>query len=337
MKDIVAEALARAEEFESQGEEGETVQADDFDGPTIAVVGCGENALSWITEGFDFRPRTGLLEKRIDFDVTTIGIGPTALDRDALEIDNVLSPDSLRSTEKFAHFDIIAVVGYLSNPESLPWMVDTCQRTPAETLVISLPVIPPEGISDTQIPTFEQLVSVSGTTIPFDLSQVTSSAVDASSGESTSEPPVRTAVGRMRGVLRDLFELFAEPIAAPVSRFDVRQLLESGGVTILYWGCGTRASVPEGLLQDAVSNRVSHGDQTAADGGLGLLRFGAAFELQEFETMVKHTASRFQPTSVGRDRWQTAGFVTRGFGEDCRFILLLTGIELQSFSFIHKG
>lgn len=331
MKDIVSEALKQAEIAESQ--ETKHTEADEFGTPEMAVVGCGEEALRWIDNSFTFRPRTGLFGKQVDFDVTTIGIGPLAETRPESAVDRVVSVQSLECNDEYFQYDLVAVVGYLSGTEPLAHMVETCQNASEETLVISFPVIPTDGLSTVSISMFQQLVSISGTTIPFDLAQVS----DASGGQdpteqSTLAPILSTTFGRIRGVLRDIFELFQEPIAVPADMAAMKQIFETGETTVLYWGNGTRQTSPEEMLQDAVSNRSSECDVDTVDRGITLFRFGASFELAEFENLHDYIATRYQSSSAGQTCWQTAGFVTQGFGDQCRIILLLTGIELESFT-----
>lgn len=335
MKDIVSEALKYAERSEQQ--DTESTECDEFGPLEIAVVGCGEEALTWIDKCFTFPPRTGLFGKHVEFDVATIGIGSPTEIRSEFTVDRVVSTQSITCDDENFQYDIVVILGYLSEADTLASMVKTCQTVLEDTLVISFPVIPTDGLPSIPPSMFQQLVSTSGTTIPFDLAHLSESSEEENQiDQSTLAPLLRTTFGGIRDVLRDLFELFQEPITVPVDMAAVRQIFDTGDATVLYWGTGTRQKPPEDLLQDAISNRSAGCDVATVDRGLSLVRFGAPFTLAEFENLRDCIKTRYQSPSAGQACWQTAGFVTQGFDDQCRVVLLLTGVKLESFTFIQK-
>lgn len=355
MKDIVEAALNSREREDATSEPTESTERsnDEFGDPEFAVIGCGEDGANWLSGGFKFRPRTGLFDTQVDFDVTTIAVGSQSALSGANDVDEMIPVESIDPTSESSsgpndsrppfegdsgilqEYDVAVVFGNVSQVSTTVQMEHVCRHLAEETLTLCLPVVSADLLATTQAVAFRRLVTVANTTIPLERSRVQeifSADKEAVEGERPNEQtPIRRALMELS---RDVFELLQVPIAAPVDLLRVRSLLESGGVAITHWGWGVRDDVPETLVEHASSHRLCDGETDSADGGLGVVRFGAPFELREFQELEDYLLTNRRPPNTNETWWHLGGMLNRGFGNQCRIVLLFSGVDVGSLPFI---
>ncbi|KAB1190764.1 MULTISPECIES: hypothetical protein [Haloferax] len=357
MKDIVEAALNdRGGEHDVDEDtdlpDGST---DEFGELTFAVLGCGEDGISWLSDGFKFRPRVGMFDTQIDFDTTTIAVGSPAVVSAASDVDEVISVSSLgasgdpvnesrlsfedgsKTFETFEKFDVVVVLGNASRAGDTVLMERVCRTLTDDTLTIGVPLVFSDVLSQMETSAFRRLVTSVDSTIPLEWSRIRPIFGGKSDTADSSDSNDQTLiVSTLTDLTRDIFELFHVPIEAPPNIVKVRSLLDSGGVTLVHRGLGTRDDVPGELVEDAEEHRLSSGDTSTADGVLGLFRFGAPFTLGEFQTVEDYLDSNYRPTHEDAI-CQLGGMVTRGFGEHCRLTLLFSGVDIDSVSFVRRS
>jgi hypothetical protein len=337
MEDIVDVAL---EESTSQCPEDESclVSPDEFLPPTCAVIGCGSVGIDWLRhvdaahidialggkstlESIDDPPDTQIRVSKGTPDGQPPRIASHDLDQ-ALDV-------------PLDQLDIVAVMLHLDNPDLGRLAASVCRSLEDDQTVVAVPAIPENGLSEAATVAFTDLVDAAGTTIPYDLGRIHDSFADAFSDGSHQEV-IDTTGSVMLDWVEDVFEALRDPLAVPLNCADAYTLLQDGGVSLLYWGWGCREDLPDALLQDAAAHRVCDGDRSSANGGFGFLRFGEPFTLREFEAVEQHSESVFRPEGVASERWLISGQSSPGLGDNCRFALLITGIDVKSLPFVYN-
>ncbi|POG55093.1 hypothetical protein [Haloferax marisrubri] len=358
MKDIVEAALNSREREDVASEPTESAErsTDGFGDLKFAVIGCGEDGIDWLSDGFKFRPRTGLFDTKVDFDTTTIAVGSRSSLSGANDVDEVFpvasidrngesSPEPNDSSHTFEgdtdilqEYDVAVVFGSVSQVSTTVQMEHVCRHLAEETLTLCLPVVSADVLTTTDAVAFRRLVTVTNTTIPLERSRVQEifgADKEVVEGERTTE---QTPIGRaLMELSRDIFELLQVPIAAPVDFLRVWSLLESGGVATAHVGAGVRDDVPETLVEHATSHRLCDGETDTADGGLGVVRFGAPFQLQEFRELEDYLGTNRRPPNATETWCHLGGMLNRGFGDQCRLVLLFSGVDLDSVSFLERN
>lgn len=321
MQDIVEQALANADEAASP--DTDTADAAEFGPPKFAFVGCGDAGVRRASESVE-SGRWGRPRGSEGFDVTTVTI--ESADPEAPTLGDGLA-------DRLDDIDIAVVTAHLTDSEVTDLAAAAVGRLPADAIVlaiVSVPETPPA--TDRFSAAFSELAERADTTIPIGLGRVRDGFGREGPTETDGDPHalVDDLVGE---VAFDVFEMAAEPLAAPLNLADFYDLLESGGVALTYRGWGTRTDIPADLLDHAVAHRLWDGDPDTADGGFGFCRFGSELLLGEYETLFADATDRFAPPAVERDRWLHAGNSAAGLGEECRLTLVLTGIDPDSPAF----
>lgn len=321
MDDIVEAALEHAAETaddaatddrDAANTDAADTDAGEFGPPEFAFVGCGEAGVRRATETLSSDRRSDATA----FDLTTRTVrAPSS----SLESD----------TEDLAGTDLAVVTAHLTDTETIDRTAATVDCLPggATTLaLVSVPETPPD--TDRFSTAFAVLADAADTTIPVELGRLR---------EDYDENSVHAlADGLVTEVALDVFEMAAQPLSAPVDLAALYDLLDTGGVALAYRGWGTTEDIAGDLLDHAVGHRLCDGDPATAGGGVGFCRFGDEMLLDDYDELFDETTARFAPPETDSDRWLDAGNVADGFAEECRFTLLLTGIDPSSVAFLDR-
>lgn len=237
-------------------------------------------------------------------------------------------------TDAVVTADVVVVTGHLESTASARLLGTVCQQIPAEPTVLAIPSIPADGLSDDSRSAVLEVIDATGTTVPVDLGRIDDAFHRAVA--TNGDGPLEIATRLIVEWLGDVFETFRGPIAA--GRCNQRsvsyELFDDGGVSLLYWGWGTREDAPETLLEHAASHRFCDGDRRTATGGFGFVRFGHEFTLGEFESVEAIASQRLRGTDVGDGRWLFCGDSMRGLTEELRLAHLVMDVDPESIAFL---
>lgn len=334
MKDIVEEALQHAKE--TQGEASETSpDAHEFGPSVCAIVGCGAVGISRI-------------EQVDDADVSIAVATPSTLDEvpSNLETDNsvvevemtderVLNYSNLESALNNAVFeaDVIVVTGHLENTASVRLIEAVCRKLPEQSTVLAVPSIPEDGLSTGEKSVFFELIHSAGTTVPYDLTRV-SDTYRAS--KTDNKDTLEIANSLIAEWTEDVFKSVCVPPRSGLCTQPslASELFDNGGVSLLYWGWGSREEDPEAVIKHAASNRVCDGNRETATAGFGFVRFGHEFTLKEFEALEEAASQWLRSDNVDDRRWVFSGDNTLTFSVEYRLAHLVVDIDPKSLAFL---
>ena len=229
--------------------------------------------------------------------------------------------------------DVLAVPLNLCEESIGQLAANACLEAEADRTIIALPTIPQEGLTNGMRAAFRILVDAADTTVPSDTDRIT----DAFSHSKSRLPGAHREVESVLTAewISDVFAAFRSLIAGrPAQRQPLFRILNSGGVSMLYWGWGTRQEEWDELISHAASHRVSDGKRRTADGGFGFVRFGGMFTRKDFDDLRTATADRLRHDEMKDDRWTVGGDTSRGLGSECRLAVLLTGLEVDTLPYI---
>lgn len=333
MKDIVEEALQHADERERQSTDDDP-SIDEFRTPVCALVGCGSAGATRV-QAFDTHAKTADTGSDTIYDIAETDL--------SILVRNGTPPKDTGDTDQPAvvatrdavleAVDLIAVTADLGDPTSAERAVAVCRGVADDQTVVAVPTIPKEGLSDTSRAIFFELVEAAGTTVPVALSRISDGF--CTPDPTTESDPVQRANAVIVAWLEDIFDTVQQSLAAPCRQLStIYELLNSGAVSMLYWGSGTRSSLPDELLEDAVAHRLCDGNRQTASGGFGFVRFGVEFTLAEFESLETQSTERLCPETVADRRWTLCGNTDPDWDDECRIALLVADIDPASLPFV---
>lgn len=336
MEDIIEAALHDVEETEWTVSD-DAADADEFGLPSCALVGWGSAGIDRV-ERMDEADSTAVIGELSVLGRATgnvgvrIPVGETDICGELQPLDH---PDFASALDDaVATADLVVVTGHLESTASVRLLETISRQLPAAPTVLVVPSIPREGLSDDSKSALLDVVDTVGTTVPFDLSRI----VDAFHRAATAQDddPIEIANRLVVEWLEDVFETVQGPIAA--GRCDQRsimyELLEDGGISLLYWGWGTREDDAEALIEHAASHRFCDGNRQTATGGFGFVRFGHEFTLEEFESLEAATRRHLRADGVEDDGWLVCGDSILTFSDECRLAHLVVDVEAESLAFL---
>lgn len=337
MEEIVEEAIESSSPL-CPDDQSCLTDPDEFLPPSCAVIGCGASGIDWLQHVHSKHPTIALssqttIESRDCQPDTQIEVPESPPRQKSLEIKPAVIDQALDFP--LEQLDIITVILELNDPRDGRLAASVCRSLADDQTVLAIPAIPQEGLSEETTIAFSNLVNAAGTTIPYDTSRIIDAFEDVFPTE-TRQQVLNTTGRLMSEWISDIFEAFQDPLTVPLDLQDGFSHLQDGGVALLYWGWGSREDIPEVLLKHAGAHRVCDGNRMSADGGFGFLRFGEPFTKADFESIQAHTEQLLRPDRVPPNRWQMAGKCSFGLDENCRFALLLTGIDVKSLPFLNN-
>lgn len=359
MEDIVKAALEQNKNAiadQTETDNGAEVPPEEFGPPVCAVLGCGAAGIERASRVSGADHSVGVAVQRmsekhaeaVDTVISATDSSPPQSAEQPPPSQLPIQPQSTRSksTNKessrvdfetdlqniVGEADIVAVSLDLDEQAIGRLVRRVCPELRDDQTVIAVPTIPQEGLTTESRGTFRTLVDAADTTVPYDMARIT----DALSSATLGRNPSQQGIGSILTTewIEDVFEAFQTPLAGPpIHREPLLKMLNSGGVSMLYWGWGARQEDWEKLVSHAASHRVSDGDRRTADCGFGFVRFGETFTKQDFDDLRAASAKLLRHDRM-QYNWLVCGDTNQGLGEKCRLAILLTGVKTSTLPYI---